>query len=195
MRSEVDAAIQKHRTSPSQTPFAVLATLDVEDWEAEFPAIDLGLREAIRFNLVGSGYRQNTSGADVPIGASGEIVPRDAYVMYQMDDLHFDPAVYTDPGRFDPGRYLPERAEDRKVPLGYAGWGVARHPCLGMRFAKLEMAVIVAMFSAMFDWEYLDGEGRVMTEAPVVDRDRLLAHKPAHPVRLRYTVRKHSWLV
>lgn len=44
-----------------------------------------------------------------------------------------DPSVYPNPEKWDPSRYLPDRAEDKKVSMGYLGWGIARHPCLGMR--------------------------------------------------------------
>lgn len=187
----MDASLRKHRTSATQTVIDILTTLKIEHWETEFPSIDLGLRESIRLNMVGSVYRLNISGRDVPIAETGEIVPRDAYLMYQMDDLHMDPAVYTDPAEFDPGRYLPDREEDRKTSPGYLGWGAGRHPCLGIRFA-MEMSIIVAMFSALFDWESPDSQGAVLTEPPALDRDLIVPAKPAHPVMVRYTLRRHS---
>ncbi|KAJ0108112.1 hypothetical protein J7T55_007231 [Diaporthe amygdali] len=191
VQAEVDAAIKKHRTSPSQTPAEVLATLSLEDWESEFPMIDLSLRECIRFQLVGTAFRKNISGRDVPIGKSGEVVPRDGFAIYLLDEIHFNPAVYTNPNEWDPSRYLPERAEDKKEPLSYLGWGVGRHPCLGMRFAKLEMSIIGALFVAMFDFELCDEKGVKMDRAPFTSRNRHSAAKPDEPMRLRYKVRQH----
>jgi cytochrome P450 len=192
VRGEVDAAVARHRASPSQTPGDVLASLSVDDWEADFPLVDLCLRESIRFQLVGTAFRKNVSGRDVPIGATGEVVPRGAFAIYGLDDVHFDPDVYSDPNRWDPGRYLPDRAEDRKAPLSYLGWGTGRHPCLGMRFAKLEMGIIAAVFVAMFDFELVDARGNKMTEPPPTDRKNHSATKPKEKVRLKYTVRE-SW--
>ncbi|KAH8743848.1 cytochrome P450 6A1 [Diaporthe sp. PMI_573] len=191
IQGEVDAALRKHRTSPNQTPAEVLATLSLDDWEAEFPLIDLALRETIRFQLVGTAFRKNISGRDVPIGSSGEVVPRDGFALYWIDDVHFNPEVYTNPNEWDPGRYLPERAEDKKVPFGYVGWGVGRHPCLGMRFAKLEMSIIGALFVAMFDFQLFDDKGNRMDRAPFISRNRHSAKKPDEQLRLRYTVRQH----
>ena len=51
--------------------------------------------------------------------------------MYHIGDVHQDPEIYPEPLEWQPGRYLPERAEDRKAHLAYLGWGAARHPCLG----------------------------------------------------------------
>ncbi|POS73838.1 cytochrome P450 6A1 [Diaporthe helianthi] len=192
IQGEVDAALNKHRTrGAGQTPAQVLSTLTLDDWESEFPLIDLALRESIRFQLVGTAFRKNISGHDVPIGKSGEVVPSDGFAMYWIDDVHFNPEVYTNPTEWDPSRFLPERAEDKKVPFGYLGWGVGRHPCLGMRFAKLEMSIIVAMFVAMFDFELFDDKGVRMEKTPFISRNRHSAKKPDQPMRLRYTVRQH----
>ena len=49
--------------------------------------------------------------------------------VYLLDDVHFNENVYTDTGKWDPGRYLPDRAEDQKVQHAYLGWGVGMHPC------------------------------------------------------------------
>ncbi len=49
--------------------------------------------------------------------------------VYLLDDIHFNPEIYTEPHKWDPSRYLPDRAEDRKKPVSYVGWGTGRHPC------------------------------------------------------------------
>lgn len=46
-----------------------------------------------------------------------------------MNGTHQDPTIYKDPTRWDPGRYAEDRAEDRKKPYAYLGWGAGRHPC------------------------------------------------------------------
>lgn len=133
LQQEVDGVVEKHRTSPDQSPTDILATLSVDEWESEFPLVDLGLRETIRIQLIGAACRKNVSDRDVPIGKTGEVVPRGGFVTYLVDDIHMNPEFYPDPERWDPGRYLPGRAEDKKEPYIYMGWGLARHPCLGMR--------------------------------------------------------------
>jgi len=116
-------------------------------------------------------------------------VPPGAFAIYSIDDTHYDPAIYADPEKFDLGRYAPDRAEDKKLPQAYLGWGVGRHPCLGMRFAKLEMGVIGALFVAMFDYEMVDAQGNKTMKMPYNDRAAHSASKPKERVRLRYTVR------
>lgn len=190
VQAEVDGVLARHRdpAKPDQTAAEIFSSLTVDQWEAEFPSIDLCLRECIRLQTVGTAFRRNVSGRDVVISkASGEVIPRDAFAMYLIDDVHMDPAVYTDPWAFDPGRY--ERGEDKKVPYGYVGWGLGRHPCLGMRFAKLEMMIIGAIFVALLDYELQDGRGNPLDAAPLPNRQKFTAHKPSYQLRLKYTVR------
>lgn len=161
----------------------------MDDWESEFPSIDLALRECIRLQMVGTAFRRNISGRDVVISkTTGEIIPKDAFAMYLIDDVHMNPEIYPNPERFDPGRF--ERGEDKKAYFGYVGWGVGRHPCLGMRFAKLEMMIIGAIFVAMFDFEVLDAQGNTLKDAPLPNRQKFTAHKPAYRLNIKYTVRE-----
>ncbi|RFU80822.1 cytochrome p450 6a1 [Trichoderma arundinaceum] len=178
IQGEVDAAVAKHRTSDDQTPVDVLQSLTLEDWEAEFPFLDLGVRESIRLNLMGASIRQNTSGKDIVLGDTGVVVPKDAFAVYHVADIHLNDSVYTDPMRWDPGRYLPEREEDKKDQHGYIGWGTGLHPCLGMRIAKLELFVSTAVFFATFNFKAVDKNGNTRTEPlPGYDNNALAAKR------------------
>lgn len=129
VRAEIDSIITKHRASPSQSRYDVLDSLDLDVWETEFNLIDLSLRESIRLGIPGTGFRKNTTGGDIPIGKTGEVIPKNAFVAYLFDDVHLNSRIYSEPMKFDPGRYLPDRAEDKKVPHSFLGWGTGRHPC------------------------------------------------------------------
>lgn len=105
---------------------------------------------------------------------------------YHLADIHNDPAIYPNPEQWDPSRYFPARAEDKKVQYGYLGWGVGRHPCLGMRFAKLEMNVIIAHFLATFDEYHLcNRAGEAVRGLPKVNIQGHAASKPDRPVYLK----------
>lgn len=129
VREEVDASVAKHRSYPDQPAAEALGNLTIDDWESEFPLIDLCLRESIRLGMPGSSFRKNVTGHDIKIDGSDEVIPNGAFAAYQIDDVHMNKDIYTDPQKFDPGRYLEGRAEDKKVHFGYLGWGVGRHPC------------------------------------------------------------------
>lgn len=148
------------------------------------------LRESIRIQLLGTAFRKNISGRAIPTGSGDEIIPPNAFVTFAIADTHLDPEIYTDPLKWDPSRMLPDRAEDKKKPQGYLGWGVGRHPCLGMRFAKLENNIIIAFFIAMFDIEISDKMGVEKREPPPVNFNKPSASKPDTNVYIKYKARK-----
>ncbi|EON68791.1 hypothetical protein W97_08049 [Coniosporium apollinis CBS 100218] len=188
-RKEITAAGAKHSTNPDQPLVEQLASLSLEAWETEFPLLDMCLRDSIRLQLLGTAFRRNVSGHAIKIGT--EVIPNGAFATYHLDDVHQDPAIYPDPETWDPSRYMPHRAEDKKKPHAFVGWGSSIHVCLGMRFAKLEQNIIVAFFVAMFDFEVTDREGRSM-KLPKTDRNGHAASKPSKPVYLKYRVREKS---
>ncbi|THC90390.1 hypothetical protein EYZ11_010153 [Aspergillus tanneri] len=189
VRTEVDSSLVRHSTG-QETPQLVLSRLDLEIWEYEFPSIDLCLRESIRLHFLGSVYRRNCGDKGIPIGETGEVIPRGAFAFLLVDDVHFNPAIYPDPNKWDPGRYLADRAEDKKVPLGFVGWGAGRNPCLGMRYAKLSVTIMVALFISLFDFTLCDEQGNPMAHPPQPDRKEQNDARPKTPARLKCTVRK-----
>jgi cytochrome P450 len=54
-----------------------------------------------------------------------------------------DPRHYTDPERFDPDRFLPGPARKQAL-LPYFPFGGGPHVCIGMGFARRELALVVA---------------------------------------------------
>ncbi|PNS19185.1 hypothetical protein CAC42_1921 [Sphaceloma murrayae] len=119
VRAEVNAALTKHRSNPEQRAVDILRTLTIEDWETEFITTNMCLHESIRLQTVGAAFRKNVSGRPVEIGNTGYSIPKDGYAAFHIDDIHMDPQIYSQPTKFDPSRYLPDRAEDKKVPFAY----------------------------------------------------------------------------
>ena len=144
--------------------------------------------KAIRLQAVGTMFRQNTSEKSIKIG--DEEIPPGAFAVYPVADVHMNPEVYPNPAQWDPARYLPERSEDQKKEKAFIGWGGGRHPCLGMRFAKLEQNIIVAFFLAYFDFKLCDKDGRPSDKLPRVDVNGLSAAKPNSQVYLKYELRE-----
>ncbi|KAF2019854.1 cytochrome P450 6A1 [Aaosphaeria arxii CBS 175.79] len=178
-REEVRRTAAKYATDPSAPLYVQLNDVPLEAWEAEFPLIDMCLRDSIRLNLLGTAFRKNISGKPIPTGHGDEVIPPDAFITYALGDIHYDPNIYPDPHKWDPARHMPDRAEDKKAPHAFLGWGVGRHPCLGMRFAKLEQNIITAYFLAAFDFTLQDEQGVTMHEAPKVNVNGHSAQKPS----------------
>jgi sterol 14-demethylase len=74
------------------------------------------------------------------------------------------PELFTDPNRYDPLRFGPDRAEDRHHRFSIAGFGGGLHKCAGMNFANNEMMTITTLLFQQFDVE-------LITHNPEVTRD------------------------
>lgn len=66
--------------------------------------------------------------------------------------IHRDPAVWSEPERFDPDRFLPERSKSR--PAGaYKPFGIGRRSCTGRHFAMIEASLALATIVREFELE------------------------------------------
>ncbi|KAF2098210.1 cytochrome P450 [Rhizodiscina lignyota] len=188
IRQELYDTCAKHVEDKTAPLIDQLCALDMDVWESSFPTLDMCLKDSIRIQTLGTAFRRNITGRDVKIG--DEVIPNGAVVTLSFNDFHFDPEMYPDPEKWDPSRY--ERGEDKKQPYGWTGWGAGRHPCLGMKFAKLEMNVIIAMFLACFEYELSDKNGGPGT-VPPVNRNAHSATRPQQRPYLKYKVREGAF--
>lgn len=77
----------------------------------------------------------------------GYQIPAGASVLYSFHALNHNPAIHPDPERFDPDRWLPERA--RTIPRGaFMPFGMGTYNCIGDQFAWTEMIVSLATIAA-----------------------------------------------
>ena len=51
---------------------------------------------------------------------------------------HYMEEYWTDPTTFDPARFSPHRAEDKKHFFQYVPFGGGAHKCLGLHFAEVQ---------------------------------------------------------
>lgn len=134
--------------SGPRAPGDVLASLTLQQWESEFPVIGNCLSETLRLALPGTVFRRNASGADVPIGSSGEVIPKGAYTAYAIADIHQNPQIYPNAHIFDPSRWDRLQADEAGGPASdtYLGFGAGRHLC-GKQLNPLEKFFLVSIFS------------------------------------------------
>ncbi|MEO5721783.1 MAG: cytochrome P450 [Chthoniobacterales bacterium] len=64
---------------------------------------------------------------------------------------HRIPEVFPNPDRYDPERFSPDRAEDRRTPHSLIAFGGGRHRCAGAAFAYLQVKVIVSVLLRRYD--------------------------------------------
>lgn len=77
LTAEVDAAIKKHRLKADESVVDILHRFTLQDWETEFPLLELAMRETMRFTMSGTIVRKNVGGKKVPVGDTGSFIPPD----------------------------------------------------------------------------------------------------------------------
>jgi cytochrome P450 len=77
---------------------------------------------------------------------AGQEVAEGAQVLLCPYALHRDPRFWTDPERFDPGRFAPEEAA-RRVPYSYLPFSGGPRSCLGAAWARLQQTAIAAQIA------------------------------------------------
>lgn len=137
LRAEVDALGR----APTEEDLAALpATRRVlEEALRLFPPVWVNPRQAIGEDEVG-GYR----------------IPAGAMVMILAYATHRHPESWPDPERFEPDRFLPERAQERH-PLAFMPFGGGNRVCVGMNFALQEMIMFLAAALRRFEFELAPG--------------------------------------
>jgi cytochrome P450 len=108
--------------------------------------------------------------AEVMLG--GHRIPAGADVVYSPYILQHDPRFFPDPDRFDPDRWIPERAA--RIPRGvFLAFGAGTRQCIGESFAWAKLTVILGAIASR--WRMTAADAR-----PV----RPVAHVTVHPDRL-----------
>jgi cytochrome P450 len=86
----------------------------------------------------------------------GYLVPEGWRVYLALSLRNHDPAVWSAPERFDPGRFAPERAEHNRHPLAFIPQGAGPptgHQCLGLEYSTVLTLVFLVLLVRDYDWE------------------------------------------
>jgi cytochrome P450 len=74
---------------------------------------------------------------DVDVG--GYRIPAATFVLGMIAVVLRDPKWWSNPETFDPERFSPDRAEDRRHKSAFVPFGGGPHVCIGMQLAGLEV--------------------------------------------------------
>lgn len=97
-------------------------------------------------------------------------IPRRATVIISPYVVHRNPAIWPDPERFDPARFLPGAGAGRPRSA-YLPFGAGRRMCVGAGFAMMEGTLLAAMIAQRFTFELAPG-ARVVPEPTATLRPR-----------------------
>lgn len=79
-----------------------------------------------------------------PVLLDGHRLPAGSDVLFSPYCLHRSPDIFSEPDRFDPDRWLPERRTDEQRHA-YLPFGLGARRCIGDRFATLELTIALAV--------------------------------------------------
>ncbi|KAJ3493732.1 hypothetical protein NLG97_g4548 [Lecanicillium saksenae] len=140
-----------------------LDSLTLDGWERMSTALDICYKEAIRMWVAFPMGRFNDTPDAIPIPDSDEVIPSGSFACYNTVDVHYNEKLYPDPMRWNPERWLDGGKEFESEAYGFMGWGAGRHPCVGMRWAKLQQNILMAYALALYKWEGCDEHGQKVT--------------------------------
>nr|XP_058946620.1 cytochrome P450 3A30-like [Pocillopora verrucosa] len=106
----------------------------------EMPYLDMVLAESLRMYPPGFVIVRVCTKACVLKGVK---IPEGLIVVIPVYSIQRDPSIYPDPDEFDPERFSPA-AKQSINPYSYMPFGHGPHNCIGMRFAQMEMKMVLA---------------------------------------------------
>lgn len=125
--------------------------------------LDWTLKEVERkYPPIGGGFRKVVK----PFNFNGYHVPAGWLALYRIDAAHRDERCYTHPDSFDPERFSPLRAEQKRYDYSLVGFGGGPRVCLGIAFAKLEMKVLAAQLLRSYRWTLHEDQDLTMNPVP-----------------------------
>ena len=161
-----------------------LSSIPVSAWEDETPVFEIVIRETLRLIKTGPALRRNPGDN---LQFADKTIDKGAYVVYNMADIHLNEMVYSEPLKFDPSRYTPPREEDKQGHSLFLEWGAGRHTCpgtllyfysqlsdnvtSGMKIAKLEIKMILALFLSSYEYTLVGGSGMPLKQPLQPDRN------------------------
>lgn len=133
VRAEVDAALADGVVSPGRLAAA--------------PLLGWCVQETMRLHPIAPALTRHVAeGFDF----EGHHVPTGSTLMVAVSVPHGLPEIWTEPERYDPWRFSPERSEHR-VAGAYAPFGRGAHVCLGSGMAEGIIALNAAVLLRCFD--------------------------------------------
>jgi len=103
--------------------------------------------------------------ADFEFG--GFSLPAGCMVVVSPIHTHHMSEWWTDPFRWDPARFAPERAEQERHTHSFAPFGSGPHMCLGMRFAEAQVRLVMHHLLQRYRFEVPAGYTMPVQQAPI----------------------------
>lgn len=88
----------------------------------------------------------------VDVEIHGKKIPAGTPVAVFPIQVHRSAEWWTEPEKFDPQRFSPERAEHRRHAYAWAPFGGGAHMCLGLHFAEMQVKAVMLPLLRSWQW-------------------------------------------
>ena len=106
-------------------------------------------------------------------------IPAGCMVVVSPIHTHHMAEWWSDPFRWDPGRFAPGRAEQERHTHSWVPFGGGPHMCLGMRFAEAQVRLVMHHLVSRFRFGVPEGYTMPVQQAPI--------SKPRDGLPVRFT--------
>jgi len=127
-----------------------------------YPPLPVMPRKAVRHTEIG-GYR----------------IRRGLLVGVAPIHTHYMKEYWSEPERFDPGRFAPGREEHKKHPFAWVPFGGGAHMCIGQHFAFMQVKSVIHQVLRRYCWDIPSGYEMPFQLVPIA------RPKDGLPVRLK----------
>ncbi|MCZ6784910.1 MAG: cytochrome P450 [Proteobacteria bacterium] len=94
-------------------------------------------------------------------------IPAKSMVIVSPIHTHRMDEWWDEPGRFDPERFSPARAEHERHTHSWIPFGGGPHHCIGLRFAEVQVMAVVHQMVQRYRWSVPDGYEMPVQQAPI----------------------------
>ncbi len=141
---------ERARAESMGLPDGPLSTSELD----RLTTVDMVVRESLRLvTPVPSLARRTVRDTTV----LGRHIPADSLVMVTPWLNHLLPEYWPDPERFDPGRFAPDRREDKAHRYLWMPFGGGAHKCIGLHFGMYEVKALLHELLRRRRWTLPDG--------------------------------------
>jgi len=137
--------------------------LDYEDLD-KVELMEYVFKESLRLAPSVSIMQRRTT-KDTVIG--GHEIPADTIVYVPPVYNHYMPEFWSNPMKFDPMRFSPEREEHKSHSFAYMPFGGGAHKCIGMHFANMIVKCFMHQFLLNYEWTLPENYNPKMESFPL----------------------------
>jgi len=112
----------------------------------------------------------------------GHLIPAGAMVITYPIHTHYMDEYWDKPYEFDPARFSPERAENKRHAYSWVPFSGGAHMCIGLHFANMQIKLVLFEMLKQYSWQVEKGYQMPVQQSPI--------SKPRDDLPIRVTARE-----